>query len=119
MSSQARIDGDVLTVTPEGRLDGTNSRDFEDSVLRQLRTADQASQEGQYKVLIDMGKLDYVSSAGLRAILLIAKTLKTQRSNLVLCSLSPRIREVFKISGFDRIVPIHDSLQDAHAHLSG
>ncbi|MCY4540793.1 MAG: STAS domain-containing protein [Rhodobacteraceae bacterium] len=117
--SNAQIDGDNVTFSPNGRLDGTNSREFEESVLSRLRTPEQVSASGQYKVLIDMGGLEYVSSAGLRAILLIAKTLRSQQSELALCKLSPRIREVFKISGFDRIVPIHETRESAFSQFSG
>ena len=117
--SKAQIDGDKITFAPAGRLDGTNSREFEASVLGRLRTPEQVAASGQYKVLIDMGGLEYVSSAGLRAILLIAKTLRSQQSELALCKLSPRIREVFKISGFDRIVPIHDTRESALSQFSG
>ena len=50
-------------------------------------------------------------------ILLTAKSLQSQDAKLVLCSLSEQIREVFKISGFDKLLPIHDTKADARTSL--
>ena len=56
---------------------------------------------------MDLEKLSYISSAGLRALLTIAKNLMGRGAKLALCAMSDQIREVFAISGFDKIIPIH------------
>ena len=66
-------------------------------------------------VVMDLEGLSYISSAGLRVILLIAKTLRKRNADLILCSLSDPIREVFEISGFDKIIPVHASREQALA----
>ena len=100
---------DVIISKPMGRLDGTNSRDFEEAIKTELEA-------GVCNVIIDMQDLVYISSAGLRAVLLIAKTLKSKNFELRLCSLSKQILEVFEITGFDMVISIFD---DEVAALAG
>ena len=104
-----RID-DVLSADVEGRIDGSNVVQFEEAVRTAIEDSDRA-------VIMDFEKLVYISSAGLRAILLTAKSLQNHDAKLLLCSLSDRIREVFEISGFDKILPIHETKAAARASL--
>ena len=104
--------GDILVSAPSGRLDGTNSRSFEESLKSEIG-------ESKCSVLLDFTELNYVSSAGLRAILLIAKSVRADNANLALCSLSDNVKEVFEISGFDRIIPIHGTREEAFQALHG
>ena len=105
-----RQDG-ALIAKPEGRVDGINASDFE----KALRDA---IDEGGGPLIVDLENLTYISSAGLRAILLIAKLLAQRNAGFGLCSLSDPIREVFEISGFDKIVSIHGSRSDALAAVA-
>ena len=100
-----RNDG-TLIARAEGRIDGVNARDFEEAMKAAISSDDST-------VVIDLEGLSYISSAGLRVILLIAKTLRKRNAELVLCSLSDPIREVFEISGFDKIIPVHGSREQA------
>ncbi|MCY4396518.1 MAG: STAS domain-containing protein [Rhodospirillaceae bacterium] len=104
-----RID-DILSADVEGRIDGSNVVQFEEAVRTAIEDSDRA-------VIMNFEKLVYISSAGLRAILLTAKSLQNRDAKLLLCSLSDRIREVFEISGFDKILPIHPSKDEALASL--
>ena len=107
--STERID-DVLSADVEGRIDGSNVVQFEEAVRVAIEDSDRA-------VIMNFENLAYISSAGLRAILLTAKSLQNRDAKLLLCSLSDRIREVFEISGFDKILPIHATKADALASL--
>ena len=104
-----RQDG-VLSVRVVGRIDSSNAYEFE----RALKTviADNAR-----AVLMDFEKLSYISSAGLRIVLLTAKSLRMQDARFALCSLSNQIQEVFEISGFDTIITIRQSRADALTFL--
>ena len=51
--------------------------------------------------------------------MLIAKTLGQRQAKLVVCSLSASIREVFEISGFDKIITVHGSREEALAAMNG
>ena len=98
--------GGALIAKAEGRIDGVNARDFEEAMKAAIGSDDDV-------VVIDLENLSYISSAGLRVILLIAKTLRKRNAELMLCSLSDPIREVFEISGFDKIIPVHASREQA------
>ena len=92
----------VLIAKPEGRIDGVNARDFHEALSEAIGTDSNA-------VLVDLAAINYISSAGLRTFLLIAKTLQQRSAQFALCSLSEPIREIFEISGFDKIIAIHAS----------
>ncbi|MBC3907373.1 MULTISPECIES: STAS domain-containing protein [Undibacterium] len=89
----------IKTFTPAGRLDSNNSAAFEKEILS-------AIDAGEVHILIDFSDLTYISSAGLRVILLTAKKTKAATGKLVLCSLSDSINEVFLVSGFNTILDI-------------
>jgi anti-anti-sigma factor len=69
--------------------------------------------EGETAFVVDMAELDYISSAGLRSILALAKKLKTDGGSLHLAALQDSVREVFDISGFSSIIPVFDSVEAA------
>jgi anti-anti-sigma factor len=92
-------EGDVLLLSPVGRLDTTTSRDFEKKLLELVNG-------GNVHFVIDFAKLDYVSSAGLRVLVMLGKRLPGLNGSLVLSTLSPQVREVFDIAGFTRIFQI-------------
>ena len=70
-------------------------------------------------MVLDFEGISYISSAGLRVVLLVAKTLQKQSAKMAVCSLSDSIREIFEISGFDKIIPVHGSRSDALAGVGG
>jgi anti-anti-sigma factor len=100
--------GGVLSLGVQGRIDGASVDHFEQAVDAAIAADDRA-------VVLDLGALDYLSSAGLRAILLIAKTLWERDGYFALCSMAEPVREVFEISGFDKIIAIHPSPEPARA----
>ena len=103
---------DVLSADVGGRIDGSSAAQFEEAIRTVIEDSDRA-------VIMDFEKLVYISSAGLRAILLTAKSLQSRDAKLVLCSLSEQIREVFEISGFDKVLAIHPTRAAALAALKG
>ena len=106
MDIRTTREGANLIVDVEGRVDGTNAADFQAAL-------DGAVQPTDKGVIMDMAGLQFIASAGLRAILMTAKALQKQDARLLGCSLSATVRDVFEISGFDRIVAIYDSRADA------
>lgn len=82
-----------------GRLDATTAGATEKDLLGLL--VDDVN-----SITLDLSSLDYVSSAGLRVLLVIAKAAKAKGGKLVLTSPKPAILEVIKISGFDRIITV-------------
>ena len=112
MEVKTERESETLIARAEGRIDSTNARDFEDAMTAVIDESDRA-------VIIDCENLAYISSAGPRSLLLIGKELWNRDAKLALCSLSASIREVFEISGFDKIIPIHGSRAEALKSLAG
>ena len=104
--------GGVLVALTVDRVDGSNAREFQEALQAVIKDTGNA-------FLLDMEQLTYISSAGLRVILLIARTLQGKNTKFAVCSLSDSVREVFEISGFDKIVATHATQSDAIAALEG
>jgi anti-anti-sigma factor len=98
-------------VTLTGRLDSATSSNLEKSLQNLFDTAGS-------RTLIDFAALDYISSAGLRVILMAAKRAKQAQGRLVLCNLQAHVKEVFEISGFLKILDLVDDRQAALAKLA-
>jgi len=95
-----------MTIALEGRLDAMTSPEFNNRL-------DGWIAEGVESFFIDCAQLDYISSAGLRAMLLVAKELKGRGGDLCLAALQETVHTVFTISGFDKIIAIVATLDDA------
>ena len=105
--------GDACVVIAKGRLDGTASGAFADRIGGLLDGANKP------KLLIDLAGVDFVSSAGLRAVLTIIKKIKASGGAFVLCGVQEQVREVLDISGFTPMLSIHDGRADGLAALGG
>ncbi len=106
-----RTDG-LVVINGCTRIDGSNARDFEKALRDIVQDDDRA-------LLLDFEPLAYISSAGLRAILLTAKNLQKRDAGFGICRLAPPIREVFAISGFDKIIATYETKDEAIAALKG
>jgi len=106
MEVNTEREGNALIVKVGGRVDGANAREFEE----QLNAAIAGDNRN---VIVDLEELSYISSAGLRAILLVTKSLKQRSAQFSICSLNPSVSEVFQISGFDKIITVHPSRANA------
>ncbi len=96
---------DIEIVKVKGRLDATNAADFEKDLITIIERNPKA-------LVIDMEGLDYISSAGLRTLLLGAKLLKNKDRILALCGLRETVKEVFDIAGFTELFPIYESEEE-------
>ena len=108
MEIHSEREGGALIAKAEGRVDGSNAREFEEALQATIGENDRV-------LILDLEALSYISSAGLRVLLLIAKKLQRQSGKLVVCSLSDPINEVFEISGFSKIIPTYGSRSRALA----
>lgn len=103
--------GDVLLVKPAGQIHSANAAEIEAQLNAQV-------QSGEHKMLIDMTDLAFISSAGLRVLLVMAKRLKQEGGKLVLCALNPQVLEVMEISGFLSILTTVGTRDEALARLA-
>ncbi len=104
--------GAVSVVAVKGRIDGSNAREFEEKLMAGIGAHETS-------VVLDMSTLDYISSAGLRVFLVVAKHLQEADRGFALCSLSAEVGEVFEITGFNSIINIHDDRDAAVSAVSG
>ena len=102
--------GDVLVFEIAGRLDAVTAAEAE-TVLLDL------PEEDSIALLINLEKLEYVSSAGLRVLLMVAKKIQAVGGKVVLSNLSELVKEVFDISGFSSIFIIVENENDGLTEL--
>ncbi len=103
------IDGTLILV-PSGRVDSNSAGDLEGAVKDALGAAD--------KIVLDLSKVPYISSAGLRVVLLCAKELKAKNGGFALCGLSDNVMDVFQLSGFSNILEIAEDRAAAVSAIS-
>lgn len=96
----------TLVVAVEGRIDGANAMEFQRAVRDHLG-------DNKGPLVIDFAELAYISSAGLRVILSIAKALQQRNGQFAICSLSGMVAQIFQISGFDQLISIHATRAEA------
>ena len=90
--------GDQLVVSLKGRLDTVTSVDFTATVNEE--------DIKENIVVVDMKELEYISSAGLRALLALKKSLAPQGKALEVHNLNPICQEVFKVTGFNNTLTV-------------
>jgi len=106
-----RKDG-VLVVAPVGRIDSNTSGELERRLLQHLAG-------GETRLIIDLQGVEYISSAGLRVLLLVTNRVRPLGGRLVLCAMGQSVREVFELAGFTTIFAIVGSRDLALARLAG
>ena len=107
---EARQDG-VMVLTPAGRVDTTTSGALE------TRLASALSGPAPHLV-VDLSAVDYISSAGLRVLLVAARRVQTTGGRLALCGMGYPVRQVFQLAGFLPLFTIQDTRDAAVAALA-
>ena len=97
MTITKAVDGTALTLALEGRLDTTTAPQLEKEINESI--------DGVTALTLDLAKLDYVSSAGLRVLLAAQKRMNKQGS-MVVKNVCEDIMEVLEITGFADILTI-------------
>lgn len=104
--------GDFRVLRLNGRLDTETSADFE-------LAAHDLTAAGEKRFIVDLGGISYVSSAGLRVLLALAKQMGSGGGELRLCGLAPSVRQVFDLSGFSKLFTIATDVGSALGEKSG
>lgn len=97
--------GSHLLVVASGKLDAVTSDNFTEAVSAGLDNTD--------NVIVDFKELEYISSSGLRSLLLIAKKAAAKKGFFAVCGLQGPVMDVFKMSGFDKMLKIFDTPETA------
>ena len=112
MDIQERRLADVTVLAAAGRLDRDASAAF------QVRLVGLVDVLGGGKVALDFARLDYVSSVGLRALMVAAKKSRASGRKIAVAALTPVVREIFEISRFNFVIPVFADLRAALASMS-
>ena len=102
MAVETVREGEALIAKAEGRISSVNALKFQEELDAAFVDADRLA-------ILDLEQLSYISSAGLRVILVTAKGLQGRNVKFALCSLSESVLEIFQVSGFDKIIPVRDT----------
>lgn len=105
MQVQASQIGSVMVVALDGRIDHEQSPGFQ-AALEPFVAA--CKSEGT-PLLFDFSRVEYISSVGLRALMLIARAVTAQKGKIAISGLQPMVLEVFQISRFNLVYQIHDT----------
>lgn len=112
MELSERKDNDVTVLEVVGRVDSVTAADLGARLTSILSTPPR-------RVLIDFGKLEYISSAGFRVLFLASKQAGDSGGRLALCGLSAKALELFSIAGFLKLFTIAPSRAEGVAALAG
>lgn len=109
--AEARVDG-IVAVAPAGRIDTTTAPLLEQHLFRLLAA-------GERRIVVDFSAVDYISSAGLRVMLVLARRVRDINGQLELCAMGDAVRQVFQLAGFLPLFVVRDSRAAALQQIPG
>jgi len=114
MALTHRSYGEARVVSPRGRLDHDNCEMFQ----RDLATELDACEKEHASLVLDMSGVDYVSSAGLRCLMIAAKQAKSHAGRIVIAAPQAVVAEILQISRFNLVLPVFGTTREAVASVS-
>ena len=100
--------GGAVVWAPEGRVDASSAPDLERAMMAAIAA-------GGEEVVLDLSRTRYMSSAGLRVVLVVARELQGRKGRFAVCGLNDEVKELFEVSGFSLIVGIEPDRDAAGA----
>lgn len=110
MTVTVERDDDLKIIALDGELQATNADSVRDEVIALIDTK---------PTIISMEKCTYVSSAGLRAMLMIAKTAKSRKVKIIYAAATEEVTDVLKMTGFIKMLKCVATVADAEKELLG
>lgn len=114
MDVGAQSYSNVTVVSPRGRVDHQSADQLGASLAPYVARCERET----CKLVLDLSGVDYMSSAGLRVLMVAAKQARTQSGTMVVSGLGETLREIFQISRFDRVFTVYDGIREAIAELA-
>lgn len=108
IAQEALANARIISIA--GQLNSGNAANVENEITGLIA-------RGDHRLLLDFSHLDYISSAGLRVVLVVAKLLKAERGRLILFGMQPQVKEVFEISGFLSILEVAPNREEAISRI--
>ncbi len=94
---EVKADG-KLQLNISGKIDSLTSGEFQNVVLQSFQKSS--------NIIINMEDVSYISSAGLRALILGQKTASSKGGSLIVINASPSVKDVFRVTGFEKVLDI-------------
>lgn len=98
MTITKTMNGDAAILTVDGRVDTNTSPELQKAILEAF--------QGAKNLTLDMGKVQYISSAGLRALLIGQKTAASKRGSMELANVPPTVKAILDSVGFTKILTL-------------
>ena len=115
MEFSAEQFSDVTLISIAGRIDHQTVKDFENQLTPYLAADDSTADT---KIVINFGELDFLTSAGLRMLMIAAKSCRQQGRDIAVAALQPIVQEIFTISRFDLVLKVFPTVREALHQLS-
>lgn len=109
MELSPRRFADTLVLSPRGRIDHANAGQLEKHLWPWLGTPG----DGPGRLVLDLSDLEYISSAGLRVLLMASKQVKAHGGTVAVAGLQAVVREIFEISKFTLVLPVFPTVRAA------
>lgn len=104
MNVNIKTDGNIVIISIEGSIDSKTAGDLQSQIMEKVSETN--------NVLLDLTKVDYVSSAGLRVLLMIYRQIKSKNGKVILVGVSEEIRDVMSMTGFINFFEIADNIDN-------
>lgn len=114
MDFSSRRLADVVVAAPAGQLDHVNALPFEEA----LKPLVEAASAGRTPLLLDFSNVEYISSMGLRVLMVAARQMRASQAAFAVAALRPEVEEIFEIARFRFVVDVHPSVRAALVALS-
>ena len=108
MTLTTEMNNGVLVLSPRGRIDHHTSDKLREALMSHTEGPERAIQ-----LVVNFAGVDYVNSVVLHTVLVVSQRLAGTKGTLVLCEMKDHILEVFRVSGFDKIMTIAETEADA------
>lgn len=114
MEITTRSLGSVRVLTVQGRIDHAHANAFEAALMPQMTDCSASGTS----VVLDLSGVPFISSVGLRVLMLAAKQARAQKGRIAVAALTPIVAEVFHVSRFDLVLSVYESMDAAVAALA-
>ncbi|MBI9066883.1 MAG: STAS domain-containing protein [Salinivirgaceae bacterium] len=106
MQIEVKVENDILVIVIEGSIDSKTASEVQQKILESI--------QDNINVIMDLSKVDFVSSAGLRVLLMVYRAIKSKDGKVVLAGVSEEITDVMSITGFINFFEISETIDSAH-----
>jgi anti-anti-sigma factor len=109
IQNQLVLEPEIMEVS--GYLDSNTAPDLEEDVMLCI-------QSGAREMILDCTNLGYITGAGMRAMLTMTRTMRAVEGRFAVCGLQPQVKAMLEACGYDSIIPIYDSRNEAIAAVT-